>query len=188
MFRVTLHIICASNVNECIVGYSNIMFHNFEESEQHRLKAKISTILELDVNCDEAESCFGYKSGIGPVRELDEKSNNPSCVHLLKDKNSSWPSKLLFPSDNDLSFPKLKNSEIGPSRWLSSRSKSSMLVRFHRGLGIEPERLQEANINRFEIGELKEATVGMKLALKLAATEIKLNHLSCRVVTLNSTP
>ncbi|KAG5628872.1 hypothetical protein H5410_000589 [Solanum commersonii] len=48
--------------------------------------------------------------GIGPVRELDEKSKVASCVQLLlKDKNSSWPLKLLFLSENPLSFPNLKS-------------------------------------------------------------------------------
>ncbi|KAG5628886.1 hypothetical protein H5410_000603 [Solanum commersonii] len=57
--------------------------------------------------------------GIGPVTELDEKCKNSSWPSkLLKDKNSSWPSKLLFASDNPQSFPNLKKSEIGPSRWL----------------------------------------------------------------------
>ncbi|KAG5628882.1 hypothetical protein H5410_000599, partial [Solanum commersonii] len=86
--------------------------------------------------------------GMGPVTELTEQSSHSSCVQiLLKDKNSSLPLKLLFPSDNHLSFPNLKKSESGPSRWLSPRSKYSMLVRFHRGLGIEPARLQEAIVN-----------------------------------------
>ena len=38
------------------------------------------------------------------VRELNEKSRSTCCVHLLKDKNSSWPLKLLFLSDNQLDF------------------------------------------------------------------------------------
>ncbi|KAG5628597.1 hypothetical protein H5410_000314 [Solanum commersonii] len=72
--------------------------------------------------------------GIGPVRELDEKSSHSSWVQLLlKDKNSSPPSKLLLRSDNLLSFSNIEKWEIGPSRWLPPRSKLSMLVRFHRG-------------------------------------------------------
>ncbi|KAG5628596.1 hypothetical protein H5410_000313 [Solanum commersonii] len=81
--------------------------------------------------------------GIGLVRKLDEKSKESSCVQLLlKDKNSSRRSKLLFRSDNTLIFSNLKNCDIVPLRWLLPRSKNSMLVRFHRGLGIGQQQQQ----------------------------------------------
>ncbi|KAG5628836.1 hypothetical protein H5410_000553 [Solanum commersonii] len=83
--------------------------------------------------------------------------------------------QLLFPSDNDLSFPNLKKSEIGPSRWLSPRNNSSMLVRFHRGLGIEPERLQEAILNVM-LAELDDQMIQI---LPAAFTLMRFNFIKC---------
>ena len=61
------------------------------------------------------------------------------------DRSGNWMknlSKSSWPTDNCLSFPNLRKSETGHSRWLLPRSEASMLVRFHRGLRIGTERLR----------------------------------------------
>ncbi|KAG5628844.1 hypothetical protein H5410_000561 [Solanum commersonii] len=126
-----------------------LYFHHRVSSEgRENIQEGIVPFKWFDDNLSKYRFCIPLTlEGMGPVSELIEQSNTASCVHLLKDKNSSLPLKLLFLSDNHLIFPNLKKSEIGPSKWLSSRYKTSMLVRFHRDLGINPERLQEAILN-----------------------------------------
>ncbi|KAG5628459.1 hypothetical protein H5410_000176 [Solanum commersonii] len=129
-----------AKLKEATIGMKLALKSAASEVELNHLSRHLVTIEERE----------NIQKGIVPFKSFDDKSSHCRfCSPLPLDgiEPVSWPSKLLFLSDNSLSFPTLENREICPLRWLLPRSKNSMLVRFHRGLVIDPDRLQSLMSN-----------------------------------------